>query len=104
MRMVFFVSGLTCQECAEKLEAHIQRQPGVNAAALLVTGKLIIECEDAYAEAIEADVMASAPKAQGDVRAKRVQRPSAEDLGMYIWRIYPNLKDETTSSDRQVRI
>jgi len=73
MRMVFFVSGLTCQECGEKLESHIQRQPGVNAAALLVTGKLIIECEDAYAEAIEADVMASAPKAQGDVRVKRVQ-------------------------------
>ena len=78
--MVFFVSGLTCQECGEKLESHIQRQPGVIAAALLVTGKLIIECEDAYAEAIEADVMASAPKAQGDVRVKRVQRSSRRIL------------------------
>ena len=83
MRMVFFVSGLTCQECAEKLESHIQRQPGVNAAALLVTGKFIIECEDAFAEAIEEDVMASASKAQGDVKVKRIHRLSlAEFLGM----------------------
>ena len=98
--MVFFVSGLTCQECGEKLESHIQRQPGVNAAALLVTGKLIIECEDAYAEAIEADVMASAPKAQGDVRVKRVQRPIiAEYYGMLNWTIHPKIKYRTAASE-----
>ena len=102
--MVFFVSGLTCQECGEKLEAHIQRQPGVNAAALLVNGKLIIECEDAYAEAIEADVMASAPKAQGDVKVKRVQRsPFTEDCGVSNWIIHPNIKYRTETSDTQVR-
>jgi copper chaperone CopZ len=74
MRMVFFVSGLTCQECADKLEAHIQRQPGVNAAALMVTGKFVIECDEDKATAIEQEVLTSAPKAQGDVKAKRVQR------------------------------
>jgi cation transport ATPase len=73
MRMVFFVSGLTCQECAEKLESHIQRQPGVNGAALMVTGKFVIDCDDDKAEAIAQEVMTSAPKAQGEVKAKRIQ-------------------------------
>ncbi|MBR6911851.1 MAG: cation transporter [Candidatus Methanomethylophilaceae archaeon] len=73
MRMVFFVSGLTCQECADKLEAHIQRQPGVIGAALMVNGKFVIECEEDKAEAIANEVLVSAPKAQGDVKAKRVQ-------------------------------
>jgi copper chaperone CopZ len=73
MRMVFFVSGLTCQECADKLEAHIQRQKGVNGAALMVTGKFVIDCEDEYADAIAEEVLTSAPKAQGEVKAKRIQ-------------------------------
>ena len=73
MRMLFFVSGLTCQECADKLEAHIQRQPGVIGAALMVTGRFVIECEEDKAEAIAEEVMRSAPKAQGDVRVKRIQ-------------------------------
>ena len=73
MRMVFFVSGLTCQECADKLEAHIQRQPGVIGAALMVNGKFIIECEEDRAEAIANEVLTSAPKAQGAVVAKRIQ-------------------------------
>jgi copper chaperone CopZ len=73
MRMLFFVSGLTCQECADKLEAHIQKQPGVIGAALMVTGRFVIECEEDRAEAIAEEVMRSAPKAQGDVRVKRIQ-------------------------------
>ena len=73
MRMLFFVSGLTCQECADKLEAHIQRQPGVIGAALMVTGRFVIECEEDKAEAIAEEVMRSAPKAQGDVKVKRIQ-------------------------------
>jgi copper chaperone CopZ len=73
MRMVFFVTGLTCQECADKLESHIQRQPGVIAAALMVTGRFVIECEDDKAEAVAQEVMVSAPKAQGDVKVKRIQ-------------------------------
>ncbi|AMK14445.1 heavy metal-associated domain-containing protein [methanogenic archaeon mixed culture ISO4-G1] len=73
MRMLFFVSGLTCQECADKLEAHIQKQPGVIGAALMVTGRFVIECEEDKAEAIAEEVMRSAPKAQGDVRVKRIQ-------------------------------
>jgi copper chaperone CopZ len=73
MRMIFFVSGLTCQECADKLEMHIQKQPGVNAAALMVTGKFVIDCEDDKAEAIANEVLVSAPKAQGDVHVKRIQ-------------------------------
>jgi copper chaperone CopZ len=73
MRMVFFVSGLTCQECADKLEAHIQKQPGVIGAALMVTGRFVIECEEDKAEAIANEVLISAPKAQGAVIAKRIQ-------------------------------
>ena len=73
MRMLFFVSGLTCQECADKLEAHIQKQPGVIGAALMVTGRFVIECEEDKAEAIADEVMRPAPKAQGDVRVKRIQ-------------------------------
>ncbi len=73
MRMLFFVSGLTCQECADKLEAHIQKQPGVIGAALMVTGRFVIECEEDRAEAIAEEVMRSAPKAQCDVRVKRIQ-------------------------------
>ena len=73
MRMLFFVSGLTCQECADKLEAHIQKQPGVIGAALMVTGRFVIECEEDKAEAIAEEVMRSAPKAQGDVKVKRIQ-------------------------------
>ena len=73
MKMIFFVSGLTCQECANKLEAHIQRQPGVIGAALMVTGRFVIECEEDKAEAIAEEVMRSAPKAQGDVKVKRIQ-------------------------------
>ena len=73
MRMLFFVSGLTCQECADKLEAHIQKQPGVIGAALMVTGRFVIECEEDKAKAIAEEVMRSAPKAQGDVRVKRIQ-------------------------------
>ena len=72
MRMTFFVSGLTCQECADKLEAHIQRQPDVNAAALMVTGKFVIDCDEEHADAIANEVLVSAPKAQGDVKAKRI--------------------------------
>ena len=52
MKMIFFVSGLTCQECADKLEAHIQRQPGVRGAALMHTGRFIIDCDDDKAEEI----------------------------------------------------
>ena len=73
MRMLFFVSGLTCQECADKLEAHIQKQPGVIGAALMVTGRFVIECEEDKAEVIAEEVMRSAPKAQGDVKVKRIQ-------------------------------
>ena len=72
MRMLFFVTGLTCQECADKLELHIQRQPGVNAAALMVNGRFIIDCEEDKAEAIAEEVMRSTPKAQGDVKVKRI--------------------------------
>ncbi len=72
MRMLFFVSGLTCQECADKLESHIQRQPGVNGAALMVNGRFIIDCDEDYAEAIANEIMVSAPKAQGDVKVKRI--------------------------------
>ncbi len=72
MRMLFFVTGLTCQECADKLELHIQKQPGVNAAALMVNGRFIIDCEEDKADAIAAEVMVSAPKAQGDVKVKRI--------------------------------
>ncbi len=71
--MLFFVTGLTCQECADKLESHIQRQPGVNGAALMVNGRFIIDCDEDKAEAIANEVMVSAPKAQGDVKVKRVQ-------------------------------
>jgi len=73
MRLIFFVTGLTCQECGDKLERHIQRQPGVNAACLMTTGKFVIECDDDKAEMIAQEVLTSAPKAQGDVRAKRIQ-------------------------------
>ena len=73
MKMIFFVSGLTCQECADKLEAHIQRQPGVRGAALMQTGRFIIDCDDDKAEAVANEVLTSAPKAQGEVRAKRIQ-------------------------------
>ncbi len=73
MRMLFFVSGLTCQECADKLEAHIQKQPGVNGAALMVTGRFVIDCDEEYADAIANEVLVSAPKAQGEVKAKRIQ-------------------------------
>ena len=72
MRMLFFVTGLTCQECADKLELHIQKQPGVNAAALMVTGRFVIDCDEGYADAITEEVMRSAPKAQGDVKVKRI--------------------------------
>ncbi len=71
--MLFFVTGLTCQECADKLESHIQRQPGVNGAALMVNGRFIIDCDEDKAETIANEVMVSAPKAQGDVKVKRVQ-------------------------------
>ena len=73
MRMLFFVTGLTCQECADKLESHIQRQPGVIGAALMANGRFVIECEEDKAEAIANEVMVSAPKAQGEVVAKRIQ-------------------------------
>ena len=72
MRMLFFVTGLTCQECADKLELHIQKQPGVNGAALMVNGRFIIDCDEDKAEAIANEVMVSAPKAQGDVKVKRI--------------------------------
>ena len=72
MRMTFVVTGLTCQECADKLESHIQRMEGVEAAALLANGKFIIECTDSVAEMVADEVMKSAPKAQGDVRARRI--------------------------------
>ena len=72
MRMLFFVTGLTCQECADKLEMHIQKQPGVNAAALMVNGRFIIDCEEDKAEAIANEIMVSAPKAQGNVKVKRI--------------------------------
>lgn len=72
MRMLFFVTGLTCQECADKLESHIQRQPGVNGAALMPNGRFIIDCDESYAEAIADEIMQSAPKAQGDVKVKRI--------------------------------
>ncbi len=73
MRMVFFISGLTCQDCADKLELHIQKQPGVIGAALMTTGRFVIECEDDKAEAIANEVMVSAPKAQGEIMIKRIQ-------------------------------
>ncbi|MBE6519179.1 MAG: heavy-metal-associated domain-containing protein [Thermoplasmata archaeon] len=73
MRMLFFVTGLTCQECADKLEAHIQKMPGVNGAALMVNGRFIIDCDEDRAEEIANEVLTSAPKAQGEVVAKRIQ-------------------------------
>lgn len=76
MRMVFLISGLTCRDCGDKLEMHIQRQSGVNAAALLADGRFIIECDDALADAIEAELVVSASKAQGDVRVRRIQPPT----------------------------
>ena len=72
MRMIFVISGLTCRECADKIEAHIQKQPGVNAACLMVTGKFIVDCDDSAAERIEKEVMVTAPKAQGDVKVRRL--------------------------------
>ena len=75
MKMVFYMDGLECQDCADKIEAHIQRFPGVKGACLMfVTKRFIIDCEDGCEEGVASEVVRSAEKAQGDVNVKRIQR------------------------------
>ena len=76
MKMVLFLDGLDCEQCADKIESYIQRQPGVKGACLMfVTKRLIIDCEDGAEDRILEDVVNAAGKAQGSVTVKRVQRP-----------------------------
>jgi len=74
MKIVLFMNDLDCQECADKIEAHIQRYPGVNGACLmLVTKRFIIDCEDSKVDEIVEEVKKSAAKAQGKVTVTRIQ-------------------------------
>ena len=75
MRLVFIMEGLECRECADKIEAHIQRTAGVEAACLMFEAhKFVIECADGEAERVAAEVKRSTAKAQGSARAVRVRR------------------------------
>ncbi len=77
MKIVLYMKDLECQECADKIEAHIQRFPGVNGACLMmVTKRFIIDCEEDKVDEVVAEVERSAAKAQGNVTVKRVQRGS----------------------------
>ncbi|MBE6521257.1 MAG: cation transporter [Candidatus Methanomethylophilaceae archaeon] len=74
MKIVLYMNDLDCQECADKIEAHIQRYPGVKGACLmLVTRRFIIDCEDSKVDEIVEEVKKSAAKAQGNVTVSRIQ-------------------------------
>ncbi len=74
MKIVLYMKDLECQECADKIEAHIQRYPGVNGACLmLVTKRFIIDCVDSKVDEIIEEVKKSAAKAQGNVTVTRVE-------------------------------
>ncbi len=77
MKMVLFMAGLECQDCADKIEAHIQRRSGVNGAALMLqTKRFIIDCDPSKADEIVEEVRRSAAKAQGNVTVSRIERGS----------------------------
>ena len=74
MKIVLYMSGLECQDCADKIEAHIQRQPGVNGACLMfVTKRFIIDCADDKVDEIVEEVRRSAAKTQGNVAVSHVE-------------------------------
>ena len=74
MKIVLFMAGLECRDCADRIEAHIQRYPGVNGAALMFqTKRFVIDCDPSKTDEIIEEVKRSAAKAQGSVKVSRAE-------------------------------
>ena len=74
MKATLKLEGLCCANCAAKIEAGVQKIPGVDEATLsFMTQKLIIVADNDKMDGIIEEATKIAKKIEGDVVVKRVK-------------------------------
>lgn len=72
MKKSYKLVGLDCANCAAKIEAAVQKIPGVTAATVnFMTTKMTIEGDDARFAAIAEEAAAIVKKLEPDVEVKK---------------------------------